>query len=183
MPDKIVERILDAPMMKRTLDRMATAIVEENRGSSKLALIGIRTRGAPLAERLAKRISKLSDGVDVPVGILDITLYRDDIAMSGKAPHIRATDIPFELKGRNIVLVDDVLYTGRTTRAAIEATLDNGRPDRIQLAVLIDRTEEREMPIQGDFVGRAVHIAPGHTIRVRVNESDKIDEVVLVEKE
>ncbi len=183
MPDKIVERILDASSMKRTLARLASEIVEENDGSSKLALIGIRTRGAPIAERLAEMIANLGDGGTIPVGILDITLYRDDFAMSRKTPQVRATDIPFELNGRNIVLVDDVLYTGRTVRAAIEATLDNGRPDRIQLAVLVDRKEEREMPIQGDFIGKSVHIAPGQTIRVRVKEVDEIDEVVIVEKE
>ncbi|NQT34268.1 bifunctional pyr operon transcriptional regulator/uracil phosphoribosyltransferase PyrR [bacterium] len=178
--EKLKQVIIDATGLERTLARLAHEILEANRGIEGLALIGIRTRGAPLAERLAKLISEIEHRGEVPVGILDITLYRDDYLMKLKTPKVRSTDIPFEINDRNLVLVDDVLFTGRTSRAAIDAILDYGRPARIQLAVLVDRGH-REMPIQGDFVGKTVITSPGEEVRVRLKEIDNVDEVVLVE--
>ncbi len=160
--------------------RLAAEIVERNRGAGNLALIGIRTRGAPLANRLARIISNSEGNKEVPVGILDITLYRDDYLISRKTPKVRATEIPFDIQDCAVVLVDDVLYTGRTVRAAIDAILDYGRPDRIQLAVLVDRGG-REMPIAGDFVGKKLIISPGEEVRVHLEETDGIDEVIIVE--
>ncbi|MBM3326178.1 MAG: bifunctional pyr operon transcriptional regulator/uracil phosphoribosyltransferase PyrR [Calditrichaeota bacterium] len=166
--------------MERTLARLAAEIVERNRGAGNIALIGIRTRGAPLAHRLAKLISSLEGGKNIPVGILDITLYRDDYLISRKTPKVRATEIPFDIQDRAVVLVDDVLYTGRTVRAAIDAVLDYGRPDRIQLAVLVDRGG-REMPVAGDFVGKKLVTSPGEEVRVHLEEVDGRDEVIIVE--
>jgi pyrimidine operon attenuation protein/uracil phosphoribosyltransferase len=168
--------------MKRTITRLAHEILERNRGIEGLALVGIRTRGAPLAERLAAEISRIEGGAAVPVGILDITLYRDDYLTSRKTPKVRATEIPFEIHDCNVVLVDDVLFTGRTVRSAIDALLDYGRPAQIQLVILIDRGH-REMPIQGDFVGERVVTAPGEEVRVRLAEVDGADEAVLFESE
>lgn len=165
--------------MERTINRLATEIIEDNLGVNNLALIGIRTRGAPLAERIAKKIEKL-EGRIIPVGVLDITLYRDDFMTSSGIPEVKATEIPFDIHKLNLVLVDDVIFTGRTTRAAIEAIIDNGRPANIRLAVLIDRGH-REMPIQGDFVGRKINISPGEEVRVKLKEIDGVDEVVIVE--
>jgi len=180
--DKFKQRIIDEHGLERTLARLAHEILEANLGLEGLALIGIRTRGVPLAERLAKLISNIEHGSDVPVGVLDITLYRDDYLMAGKTPRVQATEIPFEIHDRNVVLIDDVLFTGRTIRAAIDAILDYGRPARIQLAVLIDRGH-REMPVQGDFIGRKLVTSPGEEVRVRLKEVDGKDEVVLVELE
>jgi len=163
------------------LARLAHEILEANAGSEGLALIGIRTRGAPLAERLASLISSIEHGAEVPVGILDITLYRDDYLMARKTPRVRATEIPFGINDRNLVLVDDVLFTGRTSRAALDAILDYGRPATIKLAVLIDRGH-REMPIQGDFVGKKIVTLPWEEVLVHLKEIDGQDEVILVEK-
>ncbi len=181
MPERLKHRIIDASGMERTLTRLAHEILERNRGLKGLALVGIRTRGAPLAERLAGIISAIEGKKTVPIGILDITLYRDDYLNALKTPQVRATEIPFELNERNVVLVDDVLFTGRTVRAAIDALLDYGRPARIQLSVLVDRGH-REMPVQGDFVGKKVVTSPGETVKVRLKEIDGVDEVVLVEE-
>lgn len=180
MEERLKQCIFDARGLERTLARLAHEILEANRGLEGLALIGIRTRGVPLAERLARLISGIEQAAEVPVGILDITLYRDDYLMARKTPQVRATEIPFEIHDRNVVLVDDVLFTGRTSRAAIDAILDYGRPARIQLAVLIDRGH-REMPIRGDFVGRELVTSPGEEVLVRLKEVDGKDEVVLVE--
>jgi len=180
LKEKIKNCIFDSAGLERTLARLAHEIVEQNRGSEGLALVGIRARGAPLAERLARKISSIEGGRNIPVGILDITLYRDDYLRSNKTPKVRATEIPFEINDRTLVLVDDVLYTGRTVRAAIDALLDHGRPARIQLAILVDRGH-REMPIQGDFVGQKVVTLPGEEVRVRLMEIDGCDEAVLVE--
>ncbi len=181
MPEQIKSNIMDASGMERTLTRLAHQIIEQNRGLDGLALIGIRTRGAPLAYRLAKLISNIGRGEDVPVGILDITLHRDDFLTDHKTPTVRATDIPFDIHNQNIILIDDVLFTGRTIRSAIEATMDYGRPARIQLAVLVDRGH-REMPIQGDFIGEQIVTAPGQTVQVHVTEIDGCDEVLLMEQ-
>ena len=180
MSEKVKRLIFDAAGLERTLARLAHEIVEKNRGVEGLALIGIRTRGVPLARRLAAKIAEIAGGRPVPVGILDITLYRDDYLMSLKTPKVRATDIPFEIHDRTLVLVDDVLYTGRTVRAAIDALLDHGRPARIMLAILIDRGG-REMPVQGDFVGERVTTLSGEEVRVKLFDTDGLDEAVLVE--
>jgi pyrimidine operon attenuation protein/uracil phosphoribosyltransferase len=178
--EKLKQRIIDQQGLERTLARLAHEILEANLGTEGLALIGIRTRGVPLAERLAKLISTIENSSEVPVGVLDITLYRDDYLMARKTPRVQATEIPFDIYNRNVILVDDVLFTGRTIRAAIDAILDYGRPARIKLAVLIDRGH-REMPIQGDFIGRKLVTLSGEEVRVRLREIDGKDEVVLVE--
>lgn len=180
MAEKIKQYIIDATGLERTLARLAAELVEANRGLKDMVLVGIRTRGAPLAERLAKLISGMENGEVVPVGILDITLYRDDYLMAKKTPRVRATEIPFEIHDKNVILVDDVIYTGRTSRAAIDAVLDYGRPALIKFAVLIDRGH-REMPIQADFVGKTIITSPGEEVKVRLKEIDGKDEVVLVE--
>jgi len=178
--ERVKKLIFDSAGLERTLARLAHEIVERNRGVEGLALVGIRTRGAPLAHRLAAKIAEIERGRTVPVGILDITLYRDDYLTTHKTPKVRATDITFDMHDRTLVLVDDVLYTGRTVRAAIDALLDHGRPARIMLAILIDRGG-REMPIQGDFVGERVTTLPGEEVRVRLSDTDGMDEAVLVE--
>jgi pyrimidine operon attenuation protein/uracil phosphoribosyltransferase len=180
--EKIRNRLADGSGVERTLARLAYEIVEKNRGTEKIALIGIRTRGAPLAERLARIISGIEGNAVVPVGILDITLYRDDFSKLRKNPRVQATEIAFDVQDRILVLVDDVLFTGRTIRSAIDALLDYGRPLKIQLAVLVDRGH-REMPIQGDFVGMKVIASPGEEVVVHLNEIDGIDEILLVEKD
>jgi len=166
--------------MSRTLTRIAHEIVERNRGVESLALVGVRTRGVPIAGRLAARLREIA-GHDVPVGALDITLYRDDLMHNpvGPQPLVRSTDIPFSIDSRVIVLVDDVLYTGRTVRAALDELIDFGRPKAIQLVVIVDRGH-RELPIKADYVGKNLPTAPRERISVRVAECDGVDEVVLV---
>jgi len=149
-------RIMDSARINRALARLASEIVEENHGAGDLYLIGIRRRGVPLAERMADKIADL-EGQRPPVGILDITLYRDDLSTVGVKPIVNRTDLPGDIENRNIVLIDDVLYTGRTVRAGIDQLIDFGRPRRVQLAVLIDRGKEhRELPIQADYIGKLV---------------------------
>ncbi len=167
--------VMDAEKMARTLSRMAHEILERNPSSEDLALVGIRTRGVPLARRLAARIEQFG-GPQVPVGILDITLYRDDLTAISDHPVLRKTEIPFQIDGRNVVLVDDVLYTGRTVRAALDGIIDLGRPRRIQLAALIDRGH-RELPIRPDYVGKNLPTAPDDFVQVRLQEEDGVDEV------
>lgn len=169
---------MDAAALSRALTRMAHEIIEANRGVTGLALVGIRTRGVPLARRLQQAIERI-EGQQVPVGVLDITLYRDDLTTIAQQPVVRSTQIPFSVDGKNIVLVDDVLYTGRTVRAALDALIDLGRPARIQLAVLIDRGH-RELPIRADFVGKNVPTARAEMVQVRLTETDGEDRVVLV---
>ncbi len=181
MGERIKHVIADSQGVERTLARLAHEIVEKNRGAERIGLVGIRTRGAPLAERLAGIISEIEKGRTVPVGILDITLYRDDFLTTRKTPKVQATEIDFDINDRVLVLVDDVLFTGRTIRAAIDAVLDYGRPAKIQLAVMVDRGH-REMPIQGDFVGLRAVTAPGEEVRVHLREIDNEDEIVIVEK-
>ena len=163
--------------MKRTLARIAHEILERNRGMETLALVGIRARGVPLAARLAAEIETLA-GVKVPIGALDITLYRDDLMRTavGPQPVIRRTEIPFSIDGRHILLVDDVLYTGRTIRAALDALIDFGRPSAIQLVVLVDRGH-RELPIRADYVGRNIPTSRQQSVQVRLVETDGRDEV------
>jgi pyrimidine operon attenuation protein/uracil phosphoribosyltransferase len=169
--------VMDADRLSRSLARIAHEILERNRALDDLALIGIRARGVPLAERLAAQIRTIA-GVDVPTGALDITLYRDDVAghAPGTQPVVRRTEIPFSLDGKRILLVDDVLYTGRTIRAALDALIDYGRPQEIQLVVLIDRGH-RELPIRADYVGRNIPTARAQSVQVRLVEIDGRDEV------
>ena len=158
--------------------RIAHEILEKNKGADKLALVGIRTRGATLAQRLAKKINEI-ESTSVSLGILDITLYRDDLGTSKQSPEVKKTDISFSLEGKEIVLIDDVLYTGRTIRAAIDALIDFGRPATVQLGVLIDRGH-RELPIRPDYVGKNLPTSKSNQVEVHLKEDDGIDEVILV---
>ena len=171
--------VMDADRIGRTLARIAHEIVERNKGVEALALVGVRSRGVPLARRLARSIKEIT-GDEVPTGSLDITLYRDDLMRHavGPQPVVRRTEIPFSIDGRKILLVDDVLYTGRTTRAALDALIDFGRPKAIQLIVLVDRGH-RELPIKADYVGKNLPTALDESVQVRLQEIDDRDEVVL----
>ena len=171
--------IMDADGIRRALIRNAHEITEKNRGVENVALVGIRTRGVPLAARIAEEIRKI-ENAEVPVGSLDITLYRDDLTTMGYNPVIHGTEIDFDITGKHIVLVDDVLYTGRTIRAALDAIIDMGRPNSIQLAVLIDRGH-RELPIRADYAGKNVPTSRRETIEVALQEEGKEDEVILGE--
>ncbi len=172
--------VLDAREMDWALTRMSHEIIEKNKGVRELVLIGIRTGGVPLAERLQQRIASI-EGVMIPVGILDITLYRDDWSTLSQHPIIKKTDILFSIDNKSIILVDDVIYTGRTVRAALDALIDFGRPKKIQLAVLIDRGR-RELPIQPDFVGLSVKTSADERIDVFLTEIVGRDEVVMTKK-
>ncbi len=172
--------ILDASDIDRILIRISHEILEIHKGAEGLALIGIQTRGVFLARRLQNKIKEI-EGVDVPTGQVDITLYRDDWTRISINPVIQATEIPFSVDGKKIILVDDVLFTGRTIRCAMDALIDFGRPDRIELAVLVDRGH-RELPIQGNYVGKFVETRRSETVNVMVTEYDGEDRVVI-EKE
>jgi len=171
--------VMDADRIGRTLTRIAHEIVERNKGTDDLALVGVRTRGVPIARRIARTLREIT-GHEVPTGSLDITLYRDDLMRHavGPQPLVRRTDIQFSIDDRKILLVDDVLYTGRTTRAALDALIDYGRPKAIQLIVLVDRGH-RELPIKADYVGKNLPTAPEESVQVRLIEIDGEDEVVL----
>lgn len=171
--------IMDAEAMRRAIVRIAHEIIEKNKGVENVILVGIRTRGVPLAQRIAKEIENI-EKVKVPVGFLDITLYRDDLSTLAYNPIVHGTEIEFDISGKVIVLVDDVLYTGRTIRAALDALIDMGRPKVIELAVLIDRGH-KELPIRADFVGKNVPTAQKEIIDVTLKENDDIDEVVISE--
>ena len=173
MPTKV---IMTAEDMRRSLARMAHEIIERNESLENLLLVGMRTRGVPLAKRLAENIHSF-EGIRVPVGILDFSLYRDDL--NERRPLIKPTDIPESIAGKSVVLVDDVLYTGRSTRAAMDALIDLGRPDVIQFAVLVDRGH-RELPIRADYVGKNIPTAQDEDVQVQLVETDGKDEVTLV---
>ena len=173
-------QVLDDAALDRALTRIAHEILERNGGAKDLAFVGLRTRGVTLAQRLQAKIAAI-DGAQLPVGTLDITLYRDDLDMRG-APVIRGTDIPFSIKNKTVVLVDDVLYTGRTIRAALDALIDLGRPTSIQLAILIDRGH-RELPIRPDFIGKNLPTSRRESVAVRLKEHDGEDRVVIEEPE
>ncbi len=173
-------KVLDRQAIARTLTRIAHEILEHNRSTDNLAIVGIKSRGAYLAKRLAECVKKI-DGEDVPVGALDITLYRDDLTLLGAQPVVRPTEIGFDITDKNIILVDDVLYTGRTIRSALSELIDFGRPKTIQLAVLVDRGH-RELPIRADYVGKNIPTAQDETVEVCLDEVDGRDEVVVVEK-
>ena len=171
--------VMDADRIGRTLTRIAHEIVERNKGVEDLALVGVRTRGVPIARRIAHALRDIT-GHAVPTGALDITLYRDDLMRHavGPQPVVRRTEIQFSIDNRRILLVDDVLYTGRTTRAALDALIDFGRPKMIQLIVLVDRGH-RELPIKADYVGKSLPTSPEESVQVRLQETDGADEVVL----
>ncbi len=169
--------ILDANDIKRVLTRMTHEILEVHRGSENLSLIGIHTRGVYIAKRLQSKIADI-EGVQIPTGNMDINMYRDDWTRVGPHPVVQATDISFSVEGRNIVLVDDVLFTGRTIRAAMDALMDFGRPDRIELAVLVDRGH-RELPIQANFIGKFIETRRSETVNVMLVEHDGEDGAVL----
>ena len=172
--------VMDADRIGRTLTRIAHEIVERNKGVEDLALVGVRTRGVPIARRIARSLREIT-GDEVPTGALDITLYRDDLMRHavGPQPVVRKTEIQFSIDSRKILLVDDVLYTGRTTRAALDALIDYGRPKAIQLIVLVDRGH-RELPIKADYIGKSLPTAPDESVQVRLQEVDGIDEVLLL---
>src|SRR6188472_2671835 len=171
--------VMDADRIGRTLTRIAHEIVERNKGVDDLALVGVRTRGVHIARRLARALREIT-GHEIPTGALDITLYRDDLMRHavGPQPVVRRTEIPFSIDARRILLVDDVLYTGRTIRSALDALIDFGRPKSIQLIVLVDRGH-RELPIKADYVGKNLPTAPRQSVQVRLQEIDGEDEVLL----
>ena len=179
---RVVEKrqLLSAEEINRTLQRLAHEIVEESGGGKDLALVGIRRRGVPLAQRMAELIRGFA-GTTVPVGILDITLYRDDLSTIGPQPVVQSTNIDFNVDDRDLVVVDDVLYTGRTIRAAMNGLFDLGRPKRIRLCVLIDRGH-RELPVEASFVGRTVETSDTEIVEVRLREVDSEERVVLVDR-
>lgn len=173
-------QLMSASEIDRTLIRLAHEILEKTEDLSKLAFIGIRRRGVPMAQRLAQKLHAL-EGLTVPTGILDINLYRDDLSTVGVAPIINKTDIEWNVTGKDVVLFDDVLYTGRTIRAALDALFDHGRPARVQLCVLIDRGH-RELPISARYIGRIVQTTQQEIIEVKFQEVDEMEKVMLVEK-
>jgi pyrimidine operon attenuation protein / uracil phosphoribosyltransferase len=179
---RIVEKtqLMTATEIDRTVQRLAHEIVEKSGGTANLALIGIRRRGVPLAKRIVQAMRGI-DGVDVPVGTLDITLYRDDLSKVAPQAVLQSSDIPFGVDDKDLVLVDDVLYTGRTIRAAMNGLFDMGRPKRVRLCVLIERGH-RELPIEASFVGRSVQTSDTEIIEVRLNEIDQEERVMLVER-
>jgi pyrimidine operon attenuation protein/uracil phosphoribosyltransferase len=170
-------RVMDADDVRRAITRISHEILERNGGVDALAVVGIQTRGAFLARRIAAEIADI-EGVSVPVGILDITLYRDDLQTVADQPVVNESDIPFDIQAKTLVLIDDVLYTGRTVRAALDEIVDFGRPKSVQLAVIVDRGH-RELPIRADYVGKNVPTSESETVAVRIAEKDGSDEVLI----
>jgi pyrimidine operon attenuation protein/uracil phosphoribosyltransferase len=180
MPLKEKAKILDKDSMDKAIERLAHEIIEKAKAIDELAIIGIKNRGSYIAQRIADKIKSIAG--DRPlVGALDITLYRDDLTQAHEQPIVHATEIDFDISEKHIILVDDVLYTGRTIRCALDALIDFGRPSQIQLAVLIDRGH-RELPIRADYVGKNVPTSANQTVEVRLSETDGKDEVVVCEK-
>ncbi len=175
-----IKVLMDSGSVKETISRIASEIIERNRGAKELGIIGVRTRGVHIAERIADNIEKL-EKVRPDIGVLDIALYRDDLRKNTEWPEVKKSDISFQVEQRNVVLVDDVIYTGRTTRAAIEAIMDYGRPTRIELVAFIDRGH-RELPIQPDYVGLEVKTNSSEQVVVRLKEVDGSDEVIVQSK-
>lgn len=173
--------VLDQPAINRALTRIAHEILEKNKGGEDLVLVGIKTRGAPIAKRLQEKIKQIED-VSLPIGVLDITLYRDDLkkATESNEPELKDTNISADLTGKKVILIDDVLYTGRTVRAAMDATMDLGRPAQVQLAVLVDRGH-RELPIRADYVGKNIPTSEKEIVVVQVEEIDQSDQVAIYE--
>ena len=173
--------VMDAQAIERALTRIAHEVLERNKGTDGIALVGIRSRGVHIAQRLRTKIEAI-EGVEVPTGIIDITLYRDDLSRSRQQPTVKGTDIGFGVDDKRVVLVDDVLFTGRTIRAALDALMDFGRPRDVQLVVLVDRGH-RELPIRADYVGKNLPTAVHESVHVRLTESDGRDEVVIARAE
>jgi len=174
--------VMDAQAVDRALSRVAHEILERNKGSESLVLVGIRSRGVYIAKRLQSKLQMIESN-EIPMGIMDITLYRDDLSrIGGQQPVVKGTQIGFALDGKRVVLVDDVLFTGRTIRAALDALMDLGRPRSVQLVVMVDRGH-RELPIRADYVGKNLPTAVAEDVRVRLVESDGVDEVVIVAPE
>ena len=171
-------QVMDALAIQRALTRIAHEILERNKGTEHLALVGVRSRGVFLAERIRKKIQEIEGASPPPFGVVDITLYRDDLDRGVQNPVVKGTEIPFAVEGRRILLVDDVLFTGRTVRAAMDALVDFGRPQSIQLAVLVDRGH-RELPIRADYVGKNLPTSRREQVQVRLAEADGVDEVVI----
>jgi pyrimidine operon attenuation protein/uracil phosphoribosyltransferase len=179
MKEKIKARVMDARKIKRSIQRMTTEITERNRNLKNLVIVGIRTRGVYLAQRVSKLINAL-EGIDVPLGVLDITLYRDDFSELDTNRIVKKTEIDFSIEKKDVLLVDDVLFTGRTIRAAMDSLIDMGRPKTIQLLVLIDRGH-RELPIQANYVGKVLPTSKREIVQVNLKEIDKKDEVLITE--
>lgn len=175
---KLKKKIIDSDGIRRALTRIAHEIIEKNKGTDDLVLIGIRTRGVPLAQRIARRI-KAIEKTEIAVGTLDITLYRDDLSMVAQQPIVHKTEINFNIDAKKVILVDDVLYTGRTVRAALDALIDIGRPKAIQLAILVDRGH-RELPIRPDYVGKNLPTSEEEVVDVNLREIDDTDNVLLM---
>ena len=173
--------VMDAQGVERALKRIAHEIVERNRGAVNLVLLGIRSRGEFLVQRLRAMIGEI-DGAEPPTGVVDITLYRDDLSRSRQRPAVKGTDVPFAIDDKDVILVDDVLYTGRTIRAALDAVIDLGRPQSVQLVVLVDRGH-RELPVRADYVGKNLPTSRGESVQVRLRECDGTDEVVITPAE
>jgi len=180
MPLQEKSQLMTGSEINRTIIHLAHAIIEKTEGLDSLALVGIRRRGVPIAERLAKKIQQISSS-QVPVGTLDIQLYRDDLSMVDSKPVVYPSQIAFPIVGKDIILVDDVLYTGRTTRAALDALFDHGRPRRVRLCVLIDRGH-RELPIEASFVGKRVATSYSESIEVKLRETDEVEKVLLLDR-
>ncbi len=176
---RVRQELMDAARLGRTLARIAHEIVERHPDPERTALVGVRTRGVPLAKRLAKLMAA-AQGAPPRIGALDITLYRDDLTTMGPNPVVKGTDIPFSIDGRTVVLVDDVLFTGRTVRAALDELIDFGRPARIELAVLVDRGH-RELPVRADYVGKSITTAREENVQVKLQDEDGEDRVLLLE--
>lgn len=172
--------LMDAPAIQRAITRIAHEIVERNKGGEGLVLVGVKTRGAPLAQRLQSKIKQI-ESIHVPLGELDITLYRDDLEKNTNDPELIATNIDVSIQDKTVILVDDVLYTGRTIRAAMDAVMDINRPSQIQLAVLIDRGH-RELPVRADYVGKNIPTSNQEIIQAALSEYDEVDEVSIFEK-
>ncbi|MDW7739839.1 MAG: bifunctional pyr operon transcriptional regulator/uracil phosphoribosyltransferase PyrR [Bacillota bacterium] len=170
--------VMDEKAIRQALRRIAHEIIERNKGTENIVLVGVRKRGVPLAGRLQALLKEI-ESTDIPLGILDITLYRDDLSQRQDQPQVHTTDVPFDLNDKHVIMVDDVLYTGRTTRAAMDALIDLGRPASIQLAVLIDRGH-RELPIRADYVGKNVPTSRSEQVEVKVSEIDEIDRVDIL---
>lgn len=172
--------VMDEKSMKQALRRIAHEIIEHNKGIENIVLIGIHTRGVPLARRMQAYLSEI-EGLEIPLGILDITLYRDDLIQRHDQPVVHTTDVPFDLTDKHVIVIDDVLFTGRTVRAAMDALTDLGRPASIQLAVLVDRGH-RELPIRADYVGKNVPSSRSELVEVKLKEIDREDRVDILEK-
>lgn len=178
---KIKAKIIDAKGLNRTITRLTHEILEKNKGAEKVVLVGIRTRGEFIAKRILKKIKEI-EGVDIPQGVLDITLYRDDVRVKQAQPVVKSTEILFDITDKHVILIDDVLYTGRTIRAAMDALTDLGRYASIQLLVLVDRGH-RELPIKADYVGKNVPTSINETVKVKLIETDDEDAIYLIETE